>query len=114
MSSKAGNARQELAVRLRSAREYLGLSQDEVAAALHLPRPSITLIEAGTRKVEATELSQLAGLYRVTVDYLLSGREPEGDGPAQFSFLARAVQGLSKGDVKEVARFAEFLKRPLK
>jgi len=100
----------ELAERLRHSREYLGLSQEEVAGALHLPQPSITLMETGARKIEATELSKLAALYRVSVDYLLSGREPELDSPTQFAFLARAIKGLSESDVQEVARFAEFLK----
>jgi len=100
----------ELAERLRQAREYLGLSQEDVAGVLHLPRPSITLMESGGRKIEATELSKLASLYRVSVDYLLSGREAEPDSPTQLVFLARAIKGLSDSDIQEVARFAEFLK----
>ena len=111
MTGPTKTARQELAERLRGAREYLGLSQDDVAVALQLSRPSITLIESGGRKIEATELDRLARLYRVSLDYLLSGREPEGTEPKQFSFLARAVKGLSESDVQEVARFAEFLKK---
>lgn len=102
--------RVELAERLRQSREYLGLSQAEVARALHLSQPSIMLMETGTRTIEATELSKLAALYRVSVDYLLSGREPEMGSPTQFAFLARAIKGLSDSDVQEVARFAEFLK----
>ena len=110
MSGGTKTPRQELAERLRGAREYLGLSQDEVATAMRLPRPSVTLIESGGRKLEATELDRLARLYHVSVDYLLSGRESDDAEPRQFSFLARAVKGLSESDVQEVARFAEFLK----
>lgn len=55
--------RAEMASRLREAREYLGLSQEEVATALKVSRPAVTNIEAGTRKVEAIELEQLANLY---------------------------------------------------
>ncbi|WP_082190320.1 helix-turn-helix domain-containing protein [Frateuria defendens] len=111
MSAEKRTPRQELAERLRGAREYLGLSQDEVAVALQLSRPSVTLMESGGRKIEATELDRLARLYRVSVEYLLSGREPEDTEPKQFAFLARAVKGLSESDVQEVARFAEFLKK---
>lgn len=106
----ASKDRVDLAQRLRRAREYLGLSKEDVSEAIQLSQPSITLIESGGRKVEATELSRLARLYRVNVDYLLSGREPELTGPTQLSFLARAIKGLSDSDVQEVARFAEFLK----
>lgn len=103
--------REQIAERLREAREYVGLSQDDVAAALGLSRPSITNIELGTRKVEATELNKLARLYRKSLDYLLTGREPVPSGPEQLAFLARAVKGLSQKDIDEVARFAEFLRQ---
>lgn len=99
-----------IAERLRQAREYMGLSQDEVAAALGVSRPAVTNIESGTRKLEATELNVLASLYRKSLDYLLTGREPAREGPEQLAFLARAIKGLSDRDLDEVARFAEFLK----
>lgn len=102
--------RSRIAERLRQAREYVGLSQDEVAAALGISRPAVTNIESGTRKVEATELNVLANLYRRSLDFLMTGREPMPSGPEQLAFLARAIKGLSERDLDEVARFAEFLK----
>ena len=56
--------RQSLGARLREAREYLGLSQDEVARVVSLPRPAVSLIESGQRKVDALELKKFAELYR--------------------------------------------------
>lgn len=103
--------RAEVAQRLREAREYVGLSQDEVAQALGLSRPAITNIETGNRKVEAVELERLAKLYGQSVNYLLSGEDPLAAAPEQVQFLARAVKGLSRKDLDEVARFATFLKR---
>lgn len=101
-----------MAQRLREAREYVGLSQDDVAKALNLSRPAVTNIESGTRKVEALELDKLATLYRQNVNYLLTGEESIGSAPTQqLAFLARALNGLSEKDVAEVARFATFLKR---
>jgi transcriptional regulator with XRE-family HTH domain len=108
------SGRNEFGDRLRQAREYVGLSQEEVATALGLPRPSITNIELGARKVEATELGKLAKLYRRTLEYLLTGVEPAPSGPEQLAFLARAVNGLSANDLEEVARFAEFLKQSVR
>jgi len=102
--------RSRIAERLRQAREYVGLSQDDVAAALGISRPAVTHIESGTRKVEATELNVLANLYRKSLDFLLTGRETVTDAPEQLAFLARAIKGLSDRDLDEVARFAEFLK----
>lgn len=97
-----------MASRLREAREYLGLSQEEVASALNLSRPAISNIESGLRKVESLELEQLARLYGKTVDYLLRGEAPAVE--AKIAFAARALHGLSSKDLDEVARFAEFLR----
>lgn len=102
--------RLQLAERLKQAREYVGLSQDEVAAVLGVSRPAVSNMEAGTRKVEATELNKLARLYRKSLEFLMTGFEPMPSGPEQLAFLARAVNGLSQQDIDEVARFAEFLK----
>jgi len=104
--------REAMALRLREAREYVGLSQEDVANALSLSRPAITNIESGNRRVEAVELDKLATLYRQSVSFLLTGEEPIGTAPTpQVAFLARALKGLSEKDVEEVARFAAFLKR---
>lgn len=103
-----------MAERLRESREYVGLSQEEVANVLGISRPAVTNIESGSRKVEATELSTLARLYRKSMDYLLTGKEPVASGPEQLAFLARAVKGLSERDLDEVARFAQFLKQSAK
>lgn len=100
-----------MAQRLREAREYIGLSQEDVAKALGVSRPAITNIETGNRKVEAMELDKMATLYRQSMTYLLSGEEAVGVPPAQVEFLARALKGLSQKDMDEVARFASFLKR---
>lgn len=103
-------SRTGLAERLRHSREYLGLSQEEVAGTLEISLRAITLIESGKKDIEAKDLGKLAVLYRVSLDYLQSGRDPETTAPTQFSFLARATKGLSDSDVQEVSRFAEFLK----
>ncbi|OUL72160.1 helix-turn-helix domain-containing protein [Paraburkholderia hospita] len=100
--------RLSLARRLREAREYVGLSQEDAAAALGISRPAVTNIEAGTRKVEALELDKLSQLYGQTVQYLLTGVTPKGD--ARIAFLARATNGLSAQDLEELGRFAEFLR----
>jgi transcriptional regulator with XRE-family HTH domain len=100
--------RQQLAQRLREAREYVGLSQDEVAAALGLSRPAVTNIEAGSRKVEAIELDKLSSMYGRTVEYFLTGGSQVPT--ERVAFLARATQGLSDKDLEELGRFAAFLK----
>jgi transcriptional regulator with XRE-family HTH domain len=109
-ADSADRQRQEVAQRLREAREYVGLSQDDVAGALGISRPAVTNIESGTRKVEAVELDKLARLYGRPVQFFLTGDEAAAGGP-RVAFLARTLNGLSDNDLQEVARFAEFLKR---
>lgn len=108
----ADQQRLELASRLREAREYLGMSQEEVAAALQISRPAVSNIEAGSRKIEAVELDKLGKLYGTTVDFLLTGQTETSD--SRVAFLARATQGLSKGDLNELERFASFLRNSKK
>ncbi|WP_331692149.1 helix-turn-helix transcriptional regulator [Pandoraea sputorum] len=107
-SDSADEQRLFLAQRLREAREYVGLSQEDVAVTLGISRPAVTNIEAGVRKVEAVELDKLSQLYGQTVAYLLTGESSKTD--AKVAFLARATQGLSEQDLEELGRFADFLR----
>jgi transcriptional regulator with XRE-family HTH domain len=51
--------RQRLGGRLREARKYLGLKQEEVATYLKIPRTALTDSENGQRCVEVVELTRL-------------------------------------------------------
>ncbi|MGN6526962.1 MAG: helix-turn-helix domain-containing protein [Burkholderiaceae bacterium] len=101
--------RAEMGKRLREAREYLNFSQDEVAAALGLSRPSVTNMESGSRKVDSLELDKLARLYGRSVNYLLTGEE-EFKADEKVAFAARALHGLSGRDLEEVTKFANYLR----
>lgn len=103
-----GMRRQQLAHRLRQAREYVGMSQEDVAKALGISRPAITHIESGTRRVEALELEKLSSLYGLPVPQLLGSEEPEAI--PRTAFLARATKGLTQRDMEELGRFAAFLR----
>lgn len=54
---------QELARRIRTAREACRLTQDQVAKHLGLSRPTVVQIEAGNRSVSSLELDRLAYLF---------------------------------------------------
>lgn len=101
--------RQKLGERLRSEREYLGFSQDEVAEVLGITRSAVSLIESGQRKVEVLELKRLAALFGKTVGFL-TGDEipPKASEPVRA--LARLAKGLSPSDIDELQRFADFLR----
>ena len=100
-----GIEQQELGARLREAREYVGLLQEDVARALGIPRASVSALESGKRRVSSLELRRLARLYRRPVGWLL-GEDLDIDPSAP---LFRATADLSDNDKEQVLRFAEFL-----
>ncbi len=103
-------ARRRLGDRLREARKYLGLKQEEVANYLKIPRTALTDIENGQRRVEAIELTRLAKLYRQPAAYFTGEDEASASLPVDVAHLARSAADLSKQDREELARFAEYLR----
>ncbi|MDP1611880.1 MAG: helix-turn-helix transcriptional regulator [Sulfuritalea sp.] len=96
-----------IASRLREARDYLGLSQQDVAQATNLSRSAVSLIESGQRGVDTVELVALARLYQRSVAYFTG--EEEAALPTDVQALARQASQLSVKDRSELLRFSEFL-----
>jgi transcriptional regulator with XRE-family HTH domain len=107
--SQAKGDRNKLGERLKSAREYLGLSQEEVSKALGIPRSALSAIESGQRGVDVLELKALAKIYKLPSSYLTGENSPEFALPPDIAHLARAASQLGKSDREELSRFAEYL-----
>lgn len=59
--------------RIKTRREQLGLSQNELAIALNLDQGKVSLIEKGGRKIDCIyELKTICDLLKVSTDWLLS------------------------------------------
>jgi len=100
----------EVGQRLRSAREMLGLTQEDVASALGIQRTSVIAMESGKRSVTALELRRLARLYRREVSWILGeGPESSEHDSTEDQALFRATSQLSVEDKDQVLRFAQFL-----
>ncbi len=56
---------------LKELRDQQGMSQQKLADLLQIPRPAVSAIESGTRKVSSDELVRLAQIFHVSVDYLV-------------------------------------------
>jgi transcriptional regulator with XRE-family HTH domain len=101
--------RQKLGERLREARKYLGLKQEDVAAYLKVPRTALGDIENGQRRVEALELTRLAKLYKQPVSFF-TGEDAAAAGLSpSIAVLARKAAELSDRDREELTRFVEYL-----
>ena len=92
--------REELAKRLRGAREIAGLGQAEVAEELDLPRSAVSKMENGEQRVESVVLARMARLYGVSASSLLAVEDEavssRGGAPAEA--LLRSAGDVSPGD----------------
>jgi transcriptional regulator with XRE-family HTH domain len=101
-----------IASRLALARERAGLSQGQVAKILGLHRPSISEAEAGRRNVSAEELSKLAKIYNVSMNWLACSDtetpDPEQD---RIELAARELAKLKKTDLDRVLDLLSALRQ---
>ena len=94
--------------RIAEARELAGLTQEQVSAATGLGRTVIAKIEAGSRKLAATELVVLAEVFDRPVDWFFRASPPAVVGRRSDP----AVGGRSRvldSKVERIARDVDFL-----
>jgi transcriptional regulator with XRE-family HTH domain len=97
-----------LGERLREAREYLGISQQEVSELLGVSRPAVTQMESGRRKVSPLELREFARVYRKPYEWLVGESEQSPDDDLTQA-LYRTTRELSDRDREQLLSFAQFL-----
>jgi transcriptional regulator with XRE-family HTH domain len=69
---------EKIGLRIKVLREKTGISQDALARKMRLPRPAISQIESGARKIATDELLRFSQIFHIPVDDLLNpGKEPE-------------------------------------
>jgi transcriptional regulator with XRE-family HTH domain len=72
------NIYEKIGLRIKALREKTGMSQDALARKMRLPRPAISQIESGARKIATDEILRFSQIFHVPVDDLLNpGQEPE-------------------------------------
>lgn len=98
--------------RIGIARTQAGLTQAQVAKELNVPRPSISEIEAGRRKVSVEELRKMSDLFEVEMTWLAGQGEIEAN-PIRdkLQLAARNVADLSAEDLNKVIFLLESLKK---
>lgn len=95
--------REKIAERLKEARSLAGLSQENAARILSIPRPAISEIEAGRRKVSAEEIIQFSKLYKVSTSWLLLKEEQEeNEMDEQLKVAARELSKMNENDRKKL------------
>ena len=101
--------RADIAARLRLAREMAGLSQGQAAKILGWHRPTVSSIEAGRRRVQAEELNDLAGIYGVSLTWIMGETSIDEIG-GKALLAARELEKLKGEDLDRLLRVIVALK----
>ena len=91
--------------RLRTAREFLGLTQSQVASTLNMTRNMIVNIENNNRTVKSDELYKFSKLYGVSMEELVSDDNTAND---DIQLFARGFENLSDKDKQEIISLIKF------
>lgn len=110
MNTESHELRDEIAGRLRMARETAGLSQGQVAKRLKMHRPTISEIEAGRRRVSAEEIVNFAELYCVDSNWITEGSKGSAATNDKILLAARQLSKLKDKDLERLMQLIRMLR----
>ena len=100
----------EIGARIKEARELEGLTQLELAERLHYKSPTaISLIEAGERRIQISDLEVVARTLHRTVGYFINGSKESASQPS-VQIALRADKQLDQEDINRIESFIDALK----
>jgi transcriptional regulator with XRE-family HTH domain len=108
----SGPTREQIAARLRTAREAAGLSPGQVAKLIGVHRPAISEIEAGRRRVSGEELAGFSELYGAGVDWLTSATQEPDPSEDRILLAARELANMRDDDLARLLSLLRMLRRP--
>ena len=88
----------KIGIKLRKDREYLNLTQEQVANIMNLGRDAIIRIESGKRKIDIEEIEKFSRLYKISIDDIINSNSCVYTETA----FARGFDRLSEKDIKEI------------
>ncbi len=110
MSKKRTETKEEIAGRLKLARETAGLSQGQVAKRLEMHRPTISEIEAGRRNVSAEEITKFGELYGVDANWITEGASEDSESADKIMLAARQLSKLKEKDLDRLLGLLQMLR----
>ena len=110
--SKRSASKENIASRLRLAREIAGLTQGQVAKHLGLHRPTVSEIEAGRRKVSADEMFRIVELYGVSLAWVIGAEDSSSAESDRVELAARELGKLKDKDLDRLLQLIKALKTP--
>jgi transcriptional regulator with XRE-family HTH domain len=103
--------REQIASRLRTAREAAGLSQGQTAKLLDMHRPTISEIEAGRRKVSSEELVRFAELFGVSVEWIMTPSEGTDPSEDRIVLAARELGKMKDQDLDRLLSLLRMIRK---
>lgn len=103
---------------LKALRKQKGLRQKDLADFLHVSRPTIAGYETKNKQPDFEKLEQLANLFDVSIDYLITGinrtfpsmqKSKDEQYNLQLTKLANEFDALSEESREDLLRFSELL-----
>lgn len=76
-----------IGLRIRHQREFVGYTRDNLAELLNVSTNFCRDIEIGAKGMSIQTLAKLSELLKLSVDYILFGRTPNGESGALISML---------------------------
>ena len=86
---------QEMGRRIRSKREFLNLTREELAERVDVSSQFISDIEYGHKGMSIRRLYMLCQVLDVSADYILAGKINQNDEDAEASRFREEIQSLS-------------------
>lgn len=91
--------------KLRAAREFLGLTQEQVATIMNMTRNMIVNIENNKRAIKSEELYKFSKLYGISMEEIVSDEKNLNNNSLLF---ARNFETLSDKDQKEILDLIKY------
>ena len=91
--------------KLKAAREFLGLTQEQVANTLNMTRNMIVNIENNNRAIKSDELYKFSKLYGISMEEIVSN---EKEVNMNIPIFARSFVSLSERDQQEILNLIKF------
>lgn len=97
--------------RLKLLRSEKGLTLQETADALGMPKTTYAHYEDGSNEPKISVLIKLSIYYGISVDWIIGLDEPQKSSPPEdkWEALRNVLEQLPESDVKEVWSFVRFL-----
>ncbi|MCB2178825.1 ImmA/IrrE family metallo-endopeptidase [bacterium] len=97
----------KIGFRIKSARDNLGVSQEELASTLGYKSPAtISHFESGLRKISIADLQKIADELGKSIDYFLDLSEPKEE---MQRFILRASEQIWSSAQYEIAEFLSYV-----